>query len=690
VITATEPWGPVRCDDAMARGPHKSAREETTFVCEEILDFCVQGYWAVLPYTHVREWPGLRISPLGVVPQLDRRPRLIVDYSYSGVNEETVPLAPKEAMQFGRALQRVMSKIVHADPKYGPVQLSKIDIADGFYRVWLQLADIVKLGVALPTSYGQPLLVAFPLALPMGWVESPPYFTALTETACDLANNELRAREKRPRNTAHRLEAVAATPPPGAVEAEEKGEAARFTRRGSRKGSPPVAAVDVYVDDFLLMAQTDHQRRQVLRSTLGAIDSVFRPLAPRDPPHRKEPASVKKMLKGDACWSTKKRILGWDLDTATSTLHLPPHRLDRLYNLLQLIRPPRKRVSVKIWHRLLGELRSMSPALPGSRGLFSALQDALGKADRNRVRLTPQVWDVVDDFTAIADALRHRPTRLQELVPTSPAYVGASDACQHGMGGVWFHTTDSTQPPLVWRQPFPPPVGQALVTASNPRGAVSISDLELTAMLAHKDMLARHADIRERTIWMVTDNRAALSWSDKGASTSIAARSYLLRYNALHQRQHRYVAVHNHIAGVANVMADDASRLWSLTDAALLAHFESRYPQASPWQLLPLSPSTNSELIGALFKRRHKSASVPNVSTPPPPLGKSGPRSAKACQWPPITCPRTPSLSCKFSHDAFGMAPSLPAVDPSGLARWKTRSGAWARCTPGWGPRTLA
>ena len=174
MITATEPWGPVRCDDAMARGPHKSAREEATFVCEDILDFCVQGYWAVLPYTHVREWPGLRISPLGVVPQLDRRPRLIVDYSYSGVNEETVPLAPKEAMQFGRALQRVMSKIVHADPKYGPVQLSKIDIADGFYRVWLQLADIVKLGVALPTSYGQPLLVAFPLALPMGWVESPP------------------------------------------------------------------------------------------------------------------------------------------------------------------------------------------------------------------------------------------------------------------------------------------------------------------------------------------------------------------------------------------------------------------------------------------------------------------------------------------------------------------------------------
>ena len=32
-------------------------------------------------------------------------------------------------------------------------------------------------------------LIAFPLVLPMGYVESPPYFCAITETVCDLANN---------------------------------------------------------------------------------------------------------------------------------------------------------------------------------------------------------------------------------------------------------------------------------------------------------------------------------------------------------------------------------------------------------------------------------------------------------------------------------------------------------------------
>ena len=255
-----------------------------------MLDFCQQGYWAVVPYATVRQWRKLRISPLGVVPQRDRRPRLIVDYSFSGVNEDTVPLAPTEAMQFGRALQRVLTTIVRADPRYGHVYLSKIDIADGFYRVWLRTRDIPKLGVALPTTPGQPRLIAFPLVLPMGWVESPPYFSTLTETACDLANSNLRARPRRPRTTAHRLEAVATTPPDDAVSAESKEVATTHSAQERAGGRPPVASVDVYVDDFLLLAQTEHNKQRVLRETLYSIDDVLRPIEPHDPPVSKGPS----------------------------------------------------------------------------------------------------------------------------------------------------------------------------------------------------------------------------------------------------------------------------------------------------------------------------------------------------------------------------------------------------------------
>jgi hypothetical protein len=68
------------------------------------------------------------------------------------------------------------STIVHVDPWYGPIfLLSKMDIADGFYCVWLQTSDIAKLGMVLPTAPNEVPLVVLPLVLPMGWVESLPY-----------------------------------------------------------------------------------------------------------------------------------------------------------------------------------------------------------------------------------------------------------------------------------------------------------------------------------------------------------------------------------------------------------------------------------------------------------------------------------------------------------------------------------
>jgi hypothetical protein len=118
-----------------------------------------------------------------------------------------------------------------------------------------------------------------------------------------------------------------------------------------------------------------------------------------------------------------------------------------------------------------------------------------------------------------------------------------------------------------------------MVSDRNPRGSLSISDLELTAIIAHKEILVHDGDVRERTIWIASNNQAAASWSTKGSSTSVAARAYLLHYNALHQRCHRYLARHHYIPGPVNAMADDASRRWDLGDTQLLAHFNNLYLQ---------------------------------------------------------------------------------------------------------------
>ena len=72
--------------------------------------------------------------PPGVVPQQDRQPRWIVDYTFSDVSLETLPLAAQEAMQFDNSLDQILRKILLADPDLGPVQMFKVDISDGFYR----------------------------------------------------------------------------------------------------------------------------------------------------------------------------------------------------------------------------------------------------------------------------------------------------------------------------------------------------------------------------------------------------------------------------------------------------------------------------------------------------------------------------------------------------------------------------
>jgi hypothetical protein len=692
VPLTTSPWTMQQRDHAIHRGSHKSARDHIPFVCDEMRDYIAQGYWTVLPYDAVRHIPNLRISPLGVVPQRDRRPRLIVDYSFSGINDETARLSPSEAMQFGHAFSRLLTNLVHCNPRLGPARLAKIDIADGFYRIPLRAADVPKLGVALPATQG-PLLVAFPLSLPMGWVESPPYFTAATETACDLANHAIRA-GLRPPPGVHRLEALASTPPvdaPAAMIPQGWAAASTAFQPSLCTAQPPLAYVDVYVDDFLLAAQTKRQQTAVLRHTLSAIDTIFRPLQPADPPSRKEPTSTKKLHQGDAHWSHRKRMLGWDIDTIAETVELPEHRQQRLYELLDQVRPPRRRMSRSNWHQLLGELRSMSVGLPGSRGLFSVLQDALRHGDRHRVRLTQRIFDSIADFRLLADSLGNRPTRFRELVPVAPSDVGACDACRRGMGGIWLDALDATAPPLLWRAPFPAHIQSQLVTSAHPTGTLSISDLELAATLTHRMVLSSDRHVAERTIWLNGDNRAAQCWATKGSATATTARAYLLRLGALHQRAHRYVARHHYIPGPANAMADDASRLWHLSDSALLTHFNLHYPQNASWCMSPPPPMLLSAVIGALSRRRRVPASLLTVTPPRTPHGSSGRPFVSAWPSTPSSPPfRTGSLFSCSSRTNTAPDPSPPAVTLSALAQWKTPYERWARRLPAWGPQTLA
>jgi hypothetical protein len=154
--------------------------------------------------------------------------------------------------------------------------------------------------------------------------------------------------------------------------------------KGSVHYRTPLALWDVYVDDFLDLVQGGTcTRRRVKHALLHTLDTVLRPLDSDDSVHRQEPASTKKMAKGESVWDTVKVILGWIINMLDITISLPDHRLARIHEILASISATQRRVSLKKWQQVLRELRSMDLAIPAAIGIFFVLQDALKTSDAN-------------------------------------------------------------------------------------------------------------------------------------------------------------------------------------------------------------------------------------------------------------------------------------------------------------------
>ena len=231
------------------------------------------------------------------------------------------------------------------------------------------------------------------------------------------------------------------------------------------------------------------------RHLLHSIDKVLaRPEVSSE--SRREAVSLKKMKKGDGSWATRKGMLGWVVDTIRQTLELPPHRKEALAKIFGELKTA-KRISAKRWHQILGKLRFVSIAIPGSVGTFSALQLALNRSKDGRIRISKGLRAHIDTLASLAASLSHRPTHLAEIVPQEPTLLGTTDAAKAGMGGVYY---DSTGQGYLWREPFPAEVQAWLVSADNPTGDITNSDLEQAGLLAQTSLMAHHHDIRYATI----------------------------------------------------------------------------------------------------------------------------------------------------------------------------------------------
>eukprot|EP00957_Ditylum_brightwellii_P144924 11038727-Ditylum_brightwellii.AAC.1 len=88
------------------------------------------------------------------------------------------------------------------------------------------------------------------------------------------------------------------------------------------------------------------------------------------------------------------------------------------------------------FQELAGKLQHASFGIPNGAGLFSPLQMTMVVA-KTEVILTPMLRDAIKDWRIIIHHMRKHLTSVLKLVSDFPHYLGYTDACKLGAGGVW-------------------------------------------------------------------------------------------------------------------------------------------------------------------------------------------------------------------------------------------------------------
>jgi hypothetical protein len=189
--------------EAVERGPHRSAlsTEALQHFADEVKEKVVAGQCNTVEWDSIKDNPPpqLKISPIAAISHKSRSFQSILDLSFSlrlknggilhSVNDTTVKLAPKGALdQLGHSLSRIIHAFSEAsDDKDVKIFMAKWDVKDGFWRMCCEEGEEWNFSYVFPQAEDQPTIIVVPTSLQMGWVESPPYFCAASETARDVA-----------------------------------------------------------------------------------------------------------------------------------------------------------------------------------------------------------------------------------------------------------------------------------------------------------------------------------------------------------------------------------------------------------------------------------------------------------------------------------------------------------------------
>ena len=612
--TATgAPWTHEQMAAAIARGPHVSALVPAamTQLDLEVQEKVKNGQARVVRWNDICRAPPpqLKISPVAMVEHKSRPYRAILDLSFPvhlsptttvpSVNSTTTKTAPKAAIdQIGHVLPRIIHAFASVEDD-AKIFMAKWDIKDGFWRLDCEAGEEWNFAYVLPSTFGSDdVHLVVPTSLQMGWIESPPYFCAASETARDVAAMYA----ERPMD--------GCTHP--ALHHTQTHEDYKTLPQSRTPADAPVRyLMEVYVDDFIdiVIPVCQHDLDHIAAATMTGIHDVFPPAETTD----NDPISHKKLERGEGAWANVKEILGMTFDGNDKTIWLAEDKRDAvLLTLKTWIRKSSKRIGIAFteFRTTLSKLQHAFLTVPAGRGLLSAFYKVLAKQPLLVYLHTNALLynAVLDCRTFLRDTISS-PTKCRNLVTGWPDYVGITDASGHGLGGVIVGENKAV-PPVVFRLKWPQDISASIVSDDNPNGTITNSDLEMAGLLMLWLVMEDVCEVENAHVALFSDNSPTVHWVQRLAAKHSTIAMQLVRALALRLQLARASPLTPmHIAGVNNSLTDIPSRsfgsdsAWHCTDdTQLLTLFNSTFPlpHQGSWTVYHLSSEIATRVISIL------------------------------------------------------------------------------------------
>jgi len=434
----------------------------------------------------------------------------------------------------------------------------------------------------------------------MGWVESPPYFCAATETARDVAFEYTEM-------------------PVGAIPAHKF---SKYTVGGEsysdlqedHDGEPFRTMIEVYVDNFmsLVIPISKSQLHHTADAVMTGIHDVF----PADEVNDDDdPISEKKLKKQEGQYSTVKTLLGFDFDGISKTMWLEAAKREKLQTILRgWIRTGHRGsagILFKEFESTVAKIRHAFTCIPMGASLLSPCNRILkSKPPYVFLNRNQQLLTAIEGCRTLLRESTKEPTRCRQLVAGWPDYIGFVDASGHGTGGVVIGEL-SPCVPTIFRWQWPPDVAKDIKTAENPSGHITNSDLEMAGLvLLWLTMEEVCGPLEEKRLTLFNDNSPTIGWATKLASKRSTVAEHLVQALALQAKQQKVCPFTPiHIAGKRMAIADIPSRsfgsnpAWHCTsDDELLTLFNSTFPLPlqQSWTVFHMDCRTVMRVISAL------------------------------------------------------------------------------------------